>query len=82
MIVRLAQVPKQIYASQFPDVVARYWAAPIIAGAYQAGMLKYLEDQPFRAKRKLTRAETVELLYRTAYVQQLLKQGVLNWDSY
>ena len=82
MITRLAQVTQQAYKLEFPDINAKYWAADIIAGANQAGMLKYLENQTFEPKRKLTRAETVELLHRTAYVQDILNRGMLNWSSY
>lgn len=82
MIARFAGVEEGKWFSQFPDVAGAYWAAPIIAGAYRAKMLEYLEGKNFEPKKLLTRAETVEMLYRTQYVNDLLAKDLLNWDSY
>ncbi len=82
MVTRLADVSQKAYANQFPDVVDSYWAAPIISGAYNEGMLEFLRNKRFQPKRKLSRAETVELLQRTRYVEDLLGKDLLNWESY
>jgi len=82
MVARFAGVSKEAYANQFPDIVSSFWAAPIIAGAHRAGILEYLKGRPFQRKRLLTRAETVEMLYRTQYVKDRLAKDLLNWESY
>ncbi len=82
MITRLAGILEKEYADEFPDVTSKHWSSKIIAGAYKAGLLEFLKDQPFRPKRSLTRAETVEMLYRTEYVQSLLGEGLLDWETY
>jgi hypothetical protein len=83
MIARFAGISRDAaYVAAFPDVPSAYWAAPIISGAYQAGILEYLRDQNFEPKKLLTRAETVEMLYKTQYVKDLLAKDLLDWDSY
>jgi hypothetical protein len=82
MIARFAGVAEATWTGQFMDVAGAYWAAPIIAGAYNAGMLEYLKGKPFEPKKMLTRAETVEMLYRTLYVKDLLAKDLLNWETY
>lgn len=56
----------------FMDVAANYWAAPIISGAFTEGMLKHFEGKPFEPNKKLNRAESVELLFRSAPVKALV----------
>jgi hypothetical protein len=82
MIVRFARIAESSYDQEFSDVKADYWASPLIAGAYKAGILKYLSNNAFEPKRELTRAETVEMLYRTPNVSDLLNKDLLNWDNY
>ncbi|MFC1568065.1 S-layer homology domain-containing protein [Candidatus Margulisiibacteriota bacterium] len=83
MIARFAGIPKINYTGQFPDVPSRHWAAEIISGAHWEGILVYLENKNFELKRLLTRAETVEMLYRTSYVRdEVLAKDLLNWDTY
>ncbi|MFH1576465.1 MAG: S-layer homology domain-containing protein [Candidatus Margulisiibacteriota bacterium] len=72
MIARFGEVKEQPYANEFNDVTAKSWAAPIIAGASQAGILEFLKGQPFSPTKKLTRAEAVEMLYRTRPVSGLV----------
>jgi len=82
MIVRFAGVTEESYSNEFVDVSSRYWASRIIAGAYRAGMLGFMADQPFKPSQNLLRAETVELLYKTPYVKSLLDKDLLDWESY
>ena len=82
MVARFDGISEETYANQFPDVNDKLWAAKIVAGAYKAGILKYLEGRAFDPNKPLTRAETVEMLYRTKMVDNLLKKDLLNWDSY
>jgi hypothetical protein len=82
MIARFDGISEEAYADQFQDINGKFWAARIIAGAYRQGILKYLALKPFEAARPLSRAETVEMLYRTETVKVLLGSGLLNWESY
>jgi hypothetical protein len=82
MIARFAGISEETYARQFRDVNDSLWAAKIIAGAYKAGILKYLEMKPFEPNRQLTRSETVEMLYRTETVKAILRKGLIDWESY
>lgn len=82
MIARFSSVSEEAYADEFVDVNADHWAAMTIAGADKAGMLTYLAGKPFEPNRKLTRSESVELLYRAPYVQDLIKNDLLNWETY
>ncbi|MFC1540675.1 S-layer homology domain-containing protein, partial [Candidatus Margulisiibacteriota bacterium] len=83
MIARFAGISQEAWANQFTDVPATHWAAEIIAGASNAGVLEYLKGKNFELKRLLTRAETVEMLYRTRYVREdVLAKDLLNWETY
>ncbi|MFA5113239.1 MAG: S-layer homology domain-containing protein [Candidatus Margulisiibacteriota bacterium] len=82
MIARFAGVSEETYARDFPDVAGNHWAAKIIAGSNKVNILQYLKGLNFEPNKQLTRAETVEMLYRTDYVQQVLKKDLLNWDTY
>ncbi|MBZ5496642.1 MAG: S-layer homology domain-containing protein [Acidobacteriia bacterium] len=73
MIARFGGVTELAYAgTEFADVNARHWAAPIIAGAFREGMLIHFKDQPFEPSKKLNRAEAVEMLYRSTPVFNLI----------
>ncbi|MBN3032715.1 MAG: S-layer homology domain-containing protein [Candidatus Saganbacteria bacterium] len=82
MITRFSGVSQEAYGGQFADVVDSHWAAGTIAGAFKAGMLRFLQDKPFAPNAQLTRAESVELLYRSPYVREVLEKDLLNWNSY
>lgn len=82
MVSRFAQVEEWAYADEFPDIAEKHWAATIIAGSKKAGLLKYLEGKKFDPSRLLSRAETVEMLQRTATVKDVLAKDLLNWESY
>ncbi|MFH1347568.1 MAG: S-layer homology domain-containing protein [Candidatus Margulisiibacteriota bacterium] len=72
MIARFGGVKETPFTDEFIDVKAKYWAAPIIAGAYKEGMLIFLKARPFEPSRQLTRAEAVEMLYRSKPVASLI----------
>jgi len=81
MIARFGEVSEEAYAgTEFIDVSASHWAAPIIAGAYDQGMLIHFKDQPFQPGLKLNRAEAVEMLYRSRPVI-LLIEDLLDWEK-
>jgi hypothetical protein len=73
MIARFGGVKEITYNNEFPDVPATHWAAQIIAGAQQEGMLIFLKGKNFEPNRKLTRAEAVEILFRSKPVAALVK---------
>ncbi|MBI5700789.1 S-layer homology domain-containing protein [Candidatus Saganbacteria bacterium] len=82
MISRFAKVPLEAYGGQFPDINDKHWASSIISGSFKAGLLGYLSGKAFEPKRMLTRAEAVEILYRTQFVKNLLDKDLLDWESY
>ncbi|NQU16477.1 MAG: S-layer homology domain-containing protein [Candidatus Saganbacteria bacterium] len=77
MIVRFADVAPVKYSGQFKDVKGNHWAAKYIAGAKTAELLSYIGDGKFDAQKRLTRAEAVEMLYKTQKVQGILAKGIL-----
>ncbi|MBI5701548.1 S-layer homology domain-containing protein [Candidatus Saganbacteria bacterium] len=83
MIARFANISLEPYSySYFPDIASTHWASSIIAGSFKAGILEYLKGKAFEPKRTLTRAEAVEILYRTEYAKGVLNKDLLNWDTY
>lgn len=82
MIARFAGISEEVYTGQFADVAGNFWAARTMSGAYKAGLLEYLKGKNFEPKKALTRSETVEMLYRTQTVQDILAKDLLSWDSY
>src|SRR3989339_910493 len=81
MIARFGKVEQETYSQTlFKDIASNHWAAKIIAGAYDAGMLQYLRGKSFEPNKKLTRAEAVELLSKTDTVKELTNE-LLNFDA-
>ena len=80
MIARFANLTELPYANQFPDIAPRFWGAQLISAAYQQGMLTFLAGKPFEPQRLLTRAEAVEMLYRTKPVANKLK-SMINFEE-
>jgi hypothetical protein len=72
MVGRFGSVEAIPYNNEFKDVKASHWAAKMIAGAFKESMLLFLKTEPFQPNKKLTRAESVELLYRTRPVRGLI----------
>ncbi|MFC1478032.1 S-layer homology domain-containing protein [Candidatus Margulisiibacteriota bacterium] len=75
------KIPETIDESPYDDIAADHWAAPVVTMAKAAGLLTYLKSSRFEDKKLLTRAETIEILSRTEYVQNKLND-LYNWDSY
>ncbi|MFC1568527.1 S-layer homology domain-containing protein [Candidatus Margulisiibacteriota bacterium] len=82
MVSRFSSVTEEAFTDEFVDVPASHWAAKTIAGAHKAGMLEYLRGKPFELKRLLTRAESVEILFRSPRVKRMIDADLKNWDSY
>ncbi|MFA4967682.1 MAG: S-layer homology domain-containing protein [Candidatus Margulisiibacteriota bacterium] len=66
--------PLSISQSPFPDVSRRYWAARWIAVAKNAGLLEYLSGKNFEPEAALTRAEAAEMISKTEYAKQKIKE--------
>jgi len=82
MIARFAGISEEAYQNEFADITSSHWAAGTIAGSYKAGLLEYLKGKKFEPNKLLTRAETVEMLYRTRVVKEILEKDLLNWEGY
>lgn len=82
MIARFAEISEEAYTNQFGDLPITHWVAKLASAAYAEGILDYLKGRRFEPNKLLTRAETVEMLQKTARVQFILKKDLLNWDSY
>jgi len=82
MVARFGGVKQIPYTSTvgFSDIQASHWAAPLIAGAKNEGMLAFLNGKPFEPNKKLERAEAVELLYRSQPVKAQIAD-LLNFDK-
>jgi len=80
MIARFGGITEEAYASVFRDISATYWAAKIITSSQKAGLLQFLRGKPFEPSKPLTRAEAVEILYRTKPIK-LLIDDLLNFDK-
>jgi S-layer homology domain/Glucodextranase, domain B len=80
MIARFGGVKEIPYTSEaFADLSKNHWASSTIAGAYSEGMLHFLKGKLFEVNKKLTRAEAVEMLYRSRPVAALIKT-LLNFN--
>ncbi|MFH2033793.1 MAG: S-layer homology domain-containing protein [Candidatus Margulisiibacteriota bacterium] len=82
MIARFAGIKEADYQENYPDINDSHWASQIIAGADRAGILAYLQNKMFEPGKSLSRAEAVEMLYRTGLVQDMINNDLLNWDTY
>ena len=82
MVARSAGISEETWEREFPDLSSLHWSAKIAAGAYRAGILEFLKGKRFEPGKELTRAETADMLYRTAFVQGLLGKDLLNWELY
>ncbi|MCX5750954.1 MAG: S-layer homology domain-containing protein [Candidatus Saganbacteria bacterium] len=74
MICRFADIAPGAYDKIFPDVAPYYWYAPYLAGAVKAGVVKDGTGKPFNPSNKLTRAEAVEILFRTPVIQERVNE--------
>jgi len=77
MVTRFTGIQKLSYKGLYSDIKATHWAARNIASANEAGLLAYVKTEKLYPKKDLTRAEVVEILYRTSKVQGILAKGIL-----
>jgi len=69
----------KVLETPFSDVPGRHWAAKEIMSAKQAGLLQYISGN-FEMKKKLTRAEVVEILSKTDLVKPMIDEA-LNFEE-
>ncbi|MFA6431804.1 MAG: S-layer homology domain-containing protein [Candidatus Margulisiibacteriota bacterium] len=82
IISRFAGFPEEVYMNEFGDLSADHWASGYVAGMYPSGVLDYLKGKLFEPNKLLTRAEVAEMLYKTSNVQYMLKNSLLDWETY
>ncbi|HTY12576.1 MAG TPA: S-layer homology domain-containing protein, partial [Candidatus Omnitrophota bacterium] len=80
MIARFGGVTEEAYTPIFRDINAKHWAAKIVAGSFRDGLLQFLRGKPFEPNKKLTRAEAVEILFRTSPVKVMVND-LMNFDK-
>lgn len=66
--------PLVVADSPFPDVPKNHWAARSIFAARQAGMLEYLSGGNFEPDTAFTRAEAAEVLSKTDFAKEKIKE--------
>ena len=71
MIARFANIAPEA-PETIGDVDAGHWISPLLGGALKAGMLRFLQGQPFEPDRALTRAEAAEILYRSPALKKFV----------
>jgi len=81
-IVRFAKIriPVSISEGPFPTVPGRHWAAKEISAAKEAGLLKYLKDEPLYPDAPFTRAEAVKILSQTPEMESKI-DDLLNFEA-
>ncbi len=71
--------PAVLTKDPFIDVSQKHWAAKSIAASQNYGLLDYLIGKKFEPDKELTRAEVAELLSKTSYgkerIREFLKSG-------
>jgi hypothetical protein len=70
-------VPSKVYERPFPDIPKGHWAAEEIYAAKEAGMLEYLGGKNFEPEKKLTRAEVAEIISKTRFGKEKIKEFLL-----
>lgn len=70
---------KDVLRSPYPDLPLSHWAIKEILAAKEADLLKFLRHKPFRPSQQLTRAEFADLIYRTKYAKEKIKEAGLEY---
>ena len=66
--------PIMITENPFPDLQKRHWAARSISVAKNYGLLEYLSGKNFEPDQPLTRAEAAEMISKTGFAKQKIKE--------
>jgi hypothetical protein len=70
-------IPEKAPENPFPDISRKYWAAPEIYAAKVGGLLEYLGGQNFEPDKKVTRAEVAEMISKTKFAQEKIRELLL-----
>ncbi|MBI5699732.1 S-layer homology domain-containing protein [Candidatus Saganbacteria bacterium] len=73
--------PLSLSDNPFPDVPKRHWAARAIHVAKTAGLLEYLSGKNFEPDAVLTRAEAAEILSKTVFVKEKIREQIFKKKS-
>jgi len=68
--------PASLADNPFPDVNKRHWAARSISIAKTSGLLEYLSVKNFEPDTVLTRAEAAEILSKTTFVKDKIREQI------
>jgi len=71
--------PPLLVEIPFKDLPGRHWSIKYVAAAKNAGLLRYLEGKRFEPDRPLTRAEVAEMLSRTKYFSEKIRD-IMDWN--
>lgn len=71
--------PPMLVEIPFKDLPGRHWSTKYVAAAKNAGLLNYLEGRKFEPERPLTRAEVAEMLSRTKYFSEKIRD-IMDWS--
>ena len=63
----------------YKDLVARHWAAYLVLQAQEMELLEYITGQMFWPKKELSRAEVVEILSKTIFARDKIRD-LLDWE--
>ena len=76
IIARFAELspPGEVILSPFSDMPQGHWATPNVYIATEAGLLEYLSGKNFEPRRELTRAEVAEILSKTPWVKEKIRE--------
>jgi len=81
MIARFAGLrgPEIMRENPFPDLSTSHWAAKMVFAAKEEGILSYLAGKSFEPDKALTRAEAAEMLSRTKFSSDKIKE-LKDWE--
>ena len=60
--------------SVYPDVDTKHWASSAVAAGKEAGFYEYISSGDFGLDKSLTRAEAAEILAKTPFVKEKIKE--------
>ncbi|MFA5840448.1 MAG: S-layer homology domain-containing protein [Candidatus Margulisiibacteriota bacterium] len=69
-------VKDKIQEKVFPDMPVVHTSSPALASSKEVGLFEYLSDQRFNPNAPLTRAEAAEILSKTEYMKEKIKNFI------
>ena len=68
------QVKSKLSNDVFPGLAKGHWAAPAVSAGKVAGFYEFLADKNFEPGQDLTRAEAAEILSKTPFIKDKIRQ--------